>query len=44
MVCDDQIEAKLARPASRFGSTNAAIDRDDHVDTLGMQTFEGRRL
>ena len=44
MVGDDQIDAELARAARGLGAADAAVDRDDERDAVGVQPIDGRRL
>ena len=44
VVGDDQIDAELARAARRLGAADAAVDRDDQRDAVGVQPLDRRRL
>jgi hypothetical protein len=44
MVGDDQVDAELARPHCRLDAADPAVDRDDQLDAVRMQPFDGRRL
>ena len=44
MVGDDQIDAVFAGATCGVGAANAAVDRDDQRDAVGMQPIDGRRL
>ena len=44
MVGDDQIDAELARAPRRVGAADAAVDRDDQRDAVGVQPIDRRRL
>ena len=44
VIGDDEIDAELARPPRGVGAANAAVDRHDDVDLLGVQPIDRRRL
>ena len=44
VIGDDQVDAELARAAGRFGAADAAVDRNDQPDAVGVQPFDRRRL
>ncbi len=44
VIGDDEVEAERARPLRCLGAANAAVHRDDHVDLVGMQPVDRRRL
>ena len=44
VVGDDQIDAELARAPRRLGAADAAVDRDDQRDAVGVQPLDRRRL
>ena len=44
VIRDDEIDAQLARAPRGVGAADAAVDRHDHVDLVGVETIDGRRL
>ena len=44
VVGDDQIDAELARAPRGVGAADAAVDRDDQRDAVGVQPLDRRRL
>ena len=44
VVGDDQIDPELAGAQRRVGAADAAVDRDDQRDALGVQPIDRRRL
>ena len=44
MVGDDQIDAEFARAPRRLAGADAAVDRDDQPDAVGVQPLDRRRL
>ena len=40
VVGDDQIDAELARAPGRVGAADAAVDRDDERDAVGVQPLD----
>ena len=44
MVGDDQIDPELAGAQRRLGAADAAVDRDDQRDAIGMQPVDRRGL
>ena len=44
VIGDDQVDAELARAARGVGAANAAVDRHDERDAVGVQPLDRRRL
>jgi hypothetical protein len=44
VIGDDQVHAELACAQSRFGASNAAVNRDNEGHALGVEPIDGRTL
>ena len=44
MVGDDEVDPQLSRPLGRVVPADAAVDRHDDVDLVGMESIDRRRL